>query len=83
MGCSLDAYRLRIGIFNLGKQIKLNIKIKSSKNINNNNNTNPIRLLILILILSTIIANSHYTTRKLHNKTEHTKNGNHTLKLKH
>ena len=83
MGCSLDTYRLRIGVFNIGKQTKIKINSFPPKNNSNNNTINTIRLLILFLILSTVIPNTHYTTRKTHNKTQHTKHGNNTLKLLH
>ena len=81
MGCSLDTYRLRIGVFNVDKQNKINSSIYTTKT--NNNTLNPTKLLILLLILSTVIPNTHYTTRKTHNKTQHTKHGNNTLILLH
>ena len=81
MGCSLDAYRLRIGVFNLNKRNKILTNICTTKT--NNNTLNPTKLLILLLILSTVIPNTQYDTRKKQNKTQHTLNGNNTLKLLH
>ena len=79
MGCSLETYRLRIGVFNLKIRHK-----KHHKNNNNKNNKIGInKSLILLLILLTLIPNTHYNTHKQDNKNQHIKNGNNTLKLLH
>ena len=79
MGCSLETYRLRIGVFNIGtsnsKHIKTRTKTNNNKRIN--------KLLILLLILSTLIPNTRYHTHKAQNKKQHILNGNNTLKLLH
>ena len=37
--------------------------------------------MMLLLTLTTLNPNTHYKTRKQHNKEQHTKNGNHTIKI--
>ena len=84
MGCSLETYRLRIGVFNLKTKHK-----RQNKNYNNNSNNlgkdnkkiGKNRTLIIIMILLTLIPNTHYNTHKQNNKNQHIKNGNNTLKL--
>ena len=79
MGCSLETYRLRIGVFSI------NLTNKKHNN-NNNNKYNMIstsKLLVLLLILSALIPNTHYDTHKAQNKKQHITNGNNTLKLLH
>merc|ERR1712240_873999 len=79
MGCSLETYRLRIGIHNLkSKQPK---RYKKYKTDNNNNNKGKNKILIIILILLRLIPNTHYNTQKQNNKNQHIKNGNNTIKL--
>ena len=82
MGCSIETYRLRIGIHNLKKT--RNTSYKQNKTNDNNNKETKYKqaiLMILLLTLTTLNPNTHYKTRKQHNKEQHTKNGNHTIKI--
>ena len=79
MGCSLETYRLRIGIHNLkSKQPK---RYKKYKTDNNNHKKGKNRTVVIILILLTLIPNTHYNTQKQNNKNQHIKNGNNTIKM--
>ena len=80
MGCSIETYRLRIGINNL-KTKKLTSYKKHNTNKNNNKKETHRTVLIIILILTALIPNTHYNTRKQNNKNQHIKNGNHTIKI--
>ena len=79
MGCSLETYRLRIGVFN----IEIRHKNHSNNNNKKYNKISTTKILILLLILLTLIPNTHYNTYKEDNKNQHIKNGNNTLKLLH
>ena len=82
MACSIETYRLRIGIHNM--KTSSNSSYKQNKTNENNNKDTKYKqaiLLMLLLTLTTINPNTKYTTRKQHNKKQHTKNGNHTIKL--
>jgi len=79
MGCSLETYRLRIGINNL--KTKQPTSYKKYKTIKNNYKETNRTVVIIILILMTLIPNTHYNTRKQNNKNQQIKNGNHTIKM--
>ena len=80
MGCSIETYRLRIGINNL-KNTKLTSHKQNNTNKNNKIEATHKKVIIMILILTALIPNAHYKTRKQHNKDQHIKNGNHTIKI--
>ena len=82
MGCSIETYRLRIGIHNLKKT--RNTSYKQNKTNDNNSKETMYKqaiIMMLLLTLTTLNPNTHYKTRKQHNKEQHTKNGNHTIKI--
>ena len=82
MACSIETYRLRIGIHNI--KIRSRTSYKQNKtNAHNNIGTKykQVILIMILLTLTTINPNTIYKTRKQHNKEQHTKNGNHTIKL--
>ena len=82
MGCSIETYRLRIGINNLKKtKHTSHNQNKSNENNKKESTHKQAMIMILILILTALIPNTHYKTRKQHNKDQHTKNGNHTIKI--
>ena len=80
MGCSIETYRLRIGINNLKNTKHASYK-QNKTNKNNKREATHKKVIIMILILTALIPNTHYKTRKQHNKDQHTKNGNHTIKI--
>ena len=80
MGCSLETYRLRIGINNLKTKQPTSYKKCNTNNNKYKKETNG-TVIIIILILMTLIPNTHYNTRKQNNKNQQIKNGNHTIKM--
>ena len=82
MGCSIETYRLRIGIHNLKKTRHTSHKQNKTNDNNKKETTHKqATIMILLLILTTLNPNTQYKTRKQHNKEQHTKNGNHTIKI--
>ena len=74
MGCSIETYRLRIGINNLKKTKHTSHKQNKSNENNKKESTHKQAIImILILILTALIPNTHYKTRKQQNKDQHTK----------
>ena len=61
MGCSIETYRLRIGINNL-KTKKLTSYKQHNTNKNNNKKETHRTVLIIILTLTALIPNTHYNT---------------------
>ena len=83
MACSIETYRLRIGMHNLKTT-----KIKHKYNTTNTDTTTRTHLaqtalIMTLLILTSINPNTIYKTSKQHNREQHIKNGNHTIKLLH
>merc|ERR1712240_896013 len=82
MACSIETYRLRIGMHNIRTNSKTSYKPNKTNNKNNVETKHKQAILMILLItLTTISPNTIYKTRKQHNKEQHTKNGNHAIKL--
>ena len=82
MACSIETYRLRIGIHNIKISSKANYKqTKTNPNIKKVTTYKQAILIMILLTLTTINPNTTHKTRKQQNKEQHTKNGNHTIKI--
>ena len=80
MCCSINEYRSRIGLFShTFKPKPKNLNAKSPIE----SKTKYTTILLILFILMPICPNTNYPTRKSHNKTQHTLNGNNYLRLAH
>ena len=80
MACSIETYRLRIGIHNIKTSKARSKQTKTNPNINTGTKHKQAILIMILITITAINPNTIHKTRKQQNKEQHIKNGNHTIK---